>query len=330
MELTSSSSVATPVRSQAFPKRRWGQPERPAKSGSEDWLSLTGDDAMTSQALRVARAEWHQALQELQAAQPQNSLPAAVALPAATQVSSPATTRRAMKWSRSRATPVLLTVLLLWQVWSPSASLEEGFACVGEKREGCVDSPLDDATSSRSSRAASGRRAAMLAGAAAAGAAPAVAEEPKTQWKRLRQIQYIAALGDPNANSGKGAEDWGLWRKDPGPRGVRLYNYDKLKQRGGLAPAQWQFDDKDWWLEEHGLIMEKPEFPMPPGKYLVTGDREVTTTLTVSEKDANGVQTWSLGDNAKLYDVTHLPCRSARYTPQGNGGCEPVSYSGEI
>jgi len=236
--------------------------------------------------------------------------------------SRPATpaTGRAMKWSRSRAAPLLLTVLLLWQVWSPTASLEEGFACVGEKREGCVDSALDDATSSRGVRAA-GRRAAMLA--AAAGGAPAVAEEPKTQWKRLRQIQYVAALGDPNANSGAGAENWGLWRKDPGPRGVRLYNYDKLKQRGGLAPAQWQFDDKDWWLEEHGLIMEKPEFPMPPGKYLVTGDREVTTTLLVSEKDEKGVQKWSLGDNAKLYDVTHLPCRSARYTPQGNGGCEP-------
>ena len=26
-------------------------------------------------------------------------------------------------------------VLLLWQVWSPTASLEEGFACVGEKRD---------------------------------------------------------------------------------------------------------------------------------------------------------------------------------------------------
>ena len=25
--------------------------------------------------------------------------------------------------------------VLLWQVWSPSASLEEGFACVGEKRD---------------------------------------------------------------------------------------------------------------------------------------------------------------------------------------------------
>ena len=34
--------------------------------------------------------------------------------------------------------------------------------------------------------------------------------------------QYIAALGDPGASSGIGADTWGLWRLDPGPRGVRL------------------------------------------------------------------------------------------------------------
>jgi hypothetical protein len=28
------------------------------------------------------------------------------------------------------------------------------------------------------------------------------------------------------------------------------FSVARLKQRGGLAPAQWQFDDKDWWLEE--------------------------------------------------------------------------------
>ena len=64
-------------------------------------------------------------------------------------------------------------------------------------------------------------------------------------------------------------------------------------------------------------------FPLPPGKYMVTGDREVTTTLTVSEKDASGVQKWSLGKGT-LYDVTHLPCRSARYTP-GGGTCQPTN-----
>ena len=29
--------------------------------------------------------------------------------------------------------------------------------------------------------------------------------------------QYIAALGDPGATSGTGAESWGLWPEDPGP-----------------------------------------------------------------------------------------------------------------
>ena len=59
---------------------------------------------------------------------------------------------------------------------------------------------------------------------------------------------------------------------------------------------------------------------------MVTGDREVTTTLTVSEKDASGAQKWSLG-KGKLYDVTHLPCRSARYTP-GGGSCQPTNDLG--
>ena len=54
--------------------------------------------------------------------------------------------------------------------------------------------------------------------------------------------------------------------------------------------------------------MENPDFPMPPGKYVVTGDREVTTVLTVD--DAGG---WSLAKGS-LYDVTHLPCRAARYS----------------
>lgn len=39
--------------------------------------------------------------------------------------------------------------------------------------------------------------------------------------------RFIAALGDPNSNSGTGAETWGLWVDDPGPRGVFLRDYDK-------------------------------------------------------------------------------------------------------
>ena len=138
--------------------------------------------------------------------------------------------------------------------------------------------------------------------------------------------QFIAALGDPEATSGSNAQTWGLWRLDPGPRGVWLDNYEDLKAAGGLAPAEWQFDSEDWWLEENGLIMEKPDFPVSPGHYIVTGDREVTTLLTIHPMGEDGAQRWELADGAKLYDVTHLPCRSARYTPAtANGSCSPAN-----
>ena len=132
---------------------------------------------------------------------------------------------------------------------------------------------------------------------------------------RRIEPQYIAALGDPGATSGSGAQSWGHWSQDPGPRGCKLDRYDQLKAAGGVAPSQWKFDAADWWLEEHGLIMEKPTFPLPPGKYLVTGDRKVTTVLTIQPKDKDGNQRWELADGATLYDVTHLGCRSARYMP---------------
>ena len=136
-------------------------------------------------------------------------------------------------------------------------------------------------------------------------------------------LQYIVALGDPGTNSGSGAESWGLWREDPGPRGCRLENYEQLKTTG-TAPAQWKFDSADWWLEEHGAIMEKPDFPLPPGKYVVTGGREVTIVLTVYPMDKDGKERWQLDNNAKLYDVTHLPCHAARYTPSTEkGSCSP-------
>lgn len=138
--------------------------------------------------------------------------------------------------------------------------------------------------------------------------------------------QFIAALGDPGAKAGDGAQTWGLWRTDPGPRGVPLASYARLQQVKGAAPAGWTFDPADWWLEEHGLIMEKPSFPVPPGKYLVTGNREVTTTLTIHPPDKNGNERWELADGATLYDVTHLGCRSARYTPAaGPNSCSPAS-----
>src|SRR5207248_2788087 len=78
-----------------------------------------------------------------------------------------------------------------------------------------------------------------------------------SKFRRI-EPQYIAALGDPGATSGSGAQSWGLWSQDPGPRGCKLDRYDQLKAAGGVAPSQWKFDAADWWLEEHGLIMEKP------------------------------------------------------------------------
>ena len=127
-------------------------------------------------------------------------------------------------------------------------------------------------------------------------------------------------MGDPKASSGDGAEDWGLWRDDPGPRGVYLRDYDRrVLSNGNVAPAGWTFNPSDWWVEEHGLIMSTPEpLPrkgydkgtkavLPEKRYVVTGDRSVTTILTVREDGK-----WEL-EKGTLYDVTHLPCRSAAY-----------------
>src|SRR3970282_2992390 len=97
----------------------------------------------------------------------------------------------------------------------------------------------------------------------------------QTKFQRI-STQFIAALGDPGATSGSGTQSWGLWPLDPGPRGVELNSYQALQAAGGVAPARWKFDGTDWWLEEHGLIMEQPTFPLPPGKYVVTGNREAT------------------------------------------------------
>jgi hypothetical protein len=136
--------------------------------------------------------------------------------------------------------------------------------------------------------------------------------------------QYIAALGDPLATSGSDAGTWGHWAVDPGPRGVWVRDYEDLLANAGVAPSGWQFDGAAWWLEEHGLIMEAPSFPLPPGQYVVTGAREVTSVLTVEPADATGAQAWSLADGATIYDVTHLRCRAALYTAQDSGQtCTP-------
>lgn len=135
--------------------------------------------------------------------------------------------------------------------------------------------------------------------------------------------QYIAALGNSDAKSGDDAQIWGLWPVDPGPRGVRLSSYGNLKSNNGIAPANWTFNQSDLWLEEHGLIMEKPVFPIVSGKYVVTGGRSAQAVLTVEPKGSDGKQHWSLNNGATLYDVTHLGCRAANYTPASANSCSP-------
>lgn len=142
-------------------------------------------------------------------------------------------------------------------------------------------------------------------------------------FRRLPSMQYIAALGDANASQGGAgeAQKWGLWRQDPGPRGVFLRDFEsKLKSRDNTAPAGWKFDNGDWWLDEHGIIMERPDFPLPPGRYLVSGGRWVTTGLTVRNDGS-----WALDEGHTLYEVTHLPCRSARYSPVDRTRYSPQS-----
>lgn len=195
----------------------------------------------------------------------------------------------------------------------------------------CTFLTPESATAAREQRLrpSNGRRAsataALLSAMTLAAEQPTGAEE--IRWKALRPIQYIAALGDPEATSGTGAQSWGLWKLDPGPRGVDLDNIAKVESQGGVAPAGWKFDGSDWYVEEHGLIMEKPTGgdggsgeTLKPGKYLVTGARKVRTALTVFPPDATGNQRWELAEG-KLFDVTHLPCRTGRYT---GAGCTPA------
>ena len=152
----------------------------------------------------------------------------------------------------------------------------------------------------------------------------------QTKFKRIR-TQYIAALAQSNLTSGTGAENWGLWRIDPGPIGVWLRFYKLLQKAGNIAPAGWRFNIDDWWLDENGLIMKAPEFPMPAGKYYVTNGEEHISLLTVEPPDTTGTQAWSLSDNKTIANVTHGPCRSTRYTPEnGLGTCSPVNANQNV
>jgi hypothetical protein len=53
-----------------------------------------------------------------------------------------------------------------------------------------------------------------------------------SKFKRI-EPQFIAALGDPGVTSGNGAQSWGLWNQDPGPRACKLDHYHQLKAAGG-------------------------------------------------------------------------------------------------
>lgn len=143
------------------------------------------------------------------------------------------------------------------------------------------------------------------------------------KFRRVRP-QYIASLAGPGETSGNGAQEWGLWRIDPGPIGVWLRLYGKLRDLNFIGPSGWRFDLDDWWLDENGLIMKAPEFPIPAGQYLVTNGESNVSVLTVEEPDAAGGQAWALSHDKTIADVTHGPCRSARYTPAGaSGTCSP-------
>jgi hypothetical protein len=76
----------------------------------------------------------------------------------------------------------------------------------------------------------------------------------------------------------------------------------------------------DWWLEEHGLIMEKPTFPLPAGKYMVTGDREVTTELTITEDNK-----WSLKQGAQLPRESSQPNWHAGWFPPFISACRHIT-----
>jgi len=148
----------------------------------------------------------------------------------------------------------------------------------------------------------------------------------KTYLRRIR-TQYIATLAKPEEKSGTGAENWGWWYIDPGPRGVWLHQYDQLIAAGGVARMGWHFDKNDWWLDENGILMEKPVFNIRPGRFVVTGGREAVSILTIHPRDENGVMRWELSKDATIDDVTHRECRAARYRPQqaSQKECSPAN-----
>ena len=80
-------------------------------------------------------------------------------------------------------------------------------------------------------------------------------------YKKINPIQFVAALGDPTAKAGTGAQDWGIWRADPGPRGVRLQGFEQLSKKG-KATAGWAFDGNDAVSEALSMVC-KAGLPQP-------------------------------------------------------------------
>ena len=110
----------------------------------------------------------------------------------------------------------------------------------------------------------------------------------QTRIRRIRNSIYRSAWSRGRYFRNRARKRGGLWKEDPGPIGVWLRLYQTLQKAGNLAPAGWRFDIDDWWLDENGLIMKAPEFPIPAGQYFVTNGEEHFSLLTIEEPDAEG------------------------------------------
>lgn len=142
-------------------------------------------------------------------------------------------------------------------------------------------------------------------------------------WDRVYG-QFLAVdpgMRHSSDSRGDGATAWGVWRTDPGTTGVHFNGIQSLEQTG-RAPRGWTFDPNQWWVEEHGLIMANPD-PMPAGRYKVVWLNRRPGYVPTVELTITG-DSWTLSDGATLHDVTHGPCRSAKYTtPSAGGQCLP-------
>ena len=68
------------------------------------------------------------------------------------------------------------------------------------------------------------------------------------------------------------------------------------------------------------------EAELSAGSRAVSRHRRPCSVVTIYPKDKDGNQWWELADGATLYDVTHLGCRSARYTPAtADKSCSPAN-----